>query len=203
VLLRRTQSRVLSRLSAIMTGLDPNPRTGQSSPSLILEEPMSTTSTAGPGGLGTAVQSRSLLQGSAAGAAAATLANAALWAGARAAGVSFMVSSAFMTQVGIVSLSSPRFSRLRSARAWSRWPLGVPAGRCAPSSPQPPWSPWVSVGAPLSCRAGHRDRRAAGDDAPGDRQPAPRSWLPPGGWSRQSPSPSSTARFDLETSGCG
>jgi hypothetical protein len=65
---------------------------------------MSTTSTAGPGGLGTAVQSRSLLQGSAAGAAAATLVNAALWTGGFAAGVSFMVSSAFMTQVGIVAV---------------------------------------------------------------------------------------------------
>jgi hypothetical protein len=65
---------------------------------------MSTTSTAGPGGLGTAVQSRSLLQGSAAGAAAATLMDAALWTGGRAAGVSFTVSSAFMTQVGIVAV---------------------------------------------------------------------------------------------------
>ena len=65
---------------------------------------MSTTSTARPGGLGTAVQSRSLLQGSAAGAAAATLVNAALWTGGRAAGVSFTVSSAFMTQVGIVAV---------------------------------------------------------------------------------------------------
>jgi hypothetical protein len=65
---------------------------------------MSTTSTAGPGGLGTAVESRSLLQGSAAGAAVATLVNAALWTGGRAADVSFMVSSAFMTQVGIVSV---------------------------------------------------------------------------------------------------
>lgn len=65
---------------------------------------MSTTSTTGPGGLSTAVQRRSLLQGSAAGAAAATLMNAALWAGGRAPVVSFMVSSAFMTQVGIVSI---------------------------------------------------------------------------------------------------
>jgi Family of unknown function (DUF6069) len=65
---------------------------------------MSTTTTAGPGGLGTAVQSRSLLQGSAAGATAATLVNAALWTGGRAVGVSFMVSSAFMTQVGIVAV---------------------------------------------------------------------------------------------------
>jgi Family of unknown function (DUF6069) len=62
---------------------------------------MSTTSTAGPGGLGTAVQSRSLLQGSAAGATAATLINATLWAAGHAADVSFTVSSAFMTQVGI------------------------------------------------------------------------------------------------------
>jgi len=70
---------------------------------------MSTTSTAGPGGLGTAVESRSLLQGSAAAAAAATLLNAALWAGGCAADLSFMVSSpswsrAFMTQVGIVAV---------------------------------------------------------------------------------------------------
>ena len=63
-----------------------------------------TTSTAGTDGLGTAVQSRSLLQGSAAGAAAATLINAALWAGGRAADVPFMVSSAFMTQVGLVPI---------------------------------------------------------------------------------------------------
>jgi hypothetical protein len=65
---------------------------------------MSTTSTAGPGGLGTAVQSRSLLPGSAVGAVAATLVNAALWTAGRAADVSFSVSSAFMTQVGIVSV---------------------------------------------------------------------------------------------------
>jgi Family of unknown function (DUF6069) len=65
---------------------------------------MSTTSTAGQGGLGTAVRSRSLLQGLAVGAAAATLINAALWAGGRAADVSFAVSSLFMTQVGIVSI---------------------------------------------------------------------------------------------------
>jgi hypothetical protein len=65
---------------------------------------MSTTSTAGTGGLGTAVQSRSLLPGSAVGVAAAAIVNAALWAAGRAADVSFMVSSAFMTQVGIVSV---------------------------------------------------------------------------------------------------
>ena len=63
---------------------------------------MSTTSIAGPGGLGTAVQSRSLLQRSAAGAAAAAVMNAALWAGGRAADVSFTVSSPLVTQVGIV-----------------------------------------------------------------------------------------------------
>jgi hypothetical protein len=65
---------------------------------------MSTTTTARPDGLGAAVPSRSLLRGSAAGAAAATTLNAALWAGGRAADVSFMVSSAFMTQVGIVMI---------------------------------------------------------------------------------------------------
>ena len=41
---------------------------------------MSTTSTARPHGLDPAVQRRSLLKGSAAGAATATLVNAALWA---------------------------------------------------------------------------------------------------------------------------
>jgi hypothetical protein len=65
---------------------------------------MSTASTASPGGLGTTVQGRSLLQVAAAGAAVATLMNAGLWVGGRAAEVSFLVSSAFMSQVGIVSV---------------------------------------------------------------------------------------------------
>jgi Family of unknown function (DUF6069) len=65
---------------------------------------MSATSTARTDGPGTAVQSRSLLPGSVAGAAAATVINAALWAAGRAADVSFAVSSAFMTQVGIVTI---------------------------------------------------------------------------------------------------
>ena len=65
---------------------------------------MSTTSTAKANGLGKAVQRRSLLPASAAGAAAAAIVNAALWAAGRAADVSFMVSSAFMTQVGIVMI---------------------------------------------------------------------------------------------------
>lgn len=68
---------------------------------------MSTTSTAGPGGIGTTAQSRSLVQGAAAGAAVATLVNAALWAGGRAADVSFLVSPLpgdTATQVGIVSV---------------------------------------------------------------------------------------------------
>ena len=66
---------------------------------------MSTTSTAKANGLGRAVQGgRSLLPASVAGAAAAAIVNAALWAAGRAADVSFMVSSAFMTQVGIVMI---------------------------------------------------------------------------------------------------
>jgi hypothetical protein len=65
---------------------------------------MSTTSTAKASGLGTAAPGRSLLQTSAAGAAAATLVNAALCAGGRAADVSFTVSSALMAQVGIVPI---------------------------------------------------------------------------------------------------
>ena len=63
---------------------------------------MSTTSTAKANGLGKAVQGRSLLPASAAGAAAATLVNAALWAVGRSAGVSFAVASPLVTQVGIV-----------------------------------------------------------------------------------------------------
>ena len=63
---------------------------------------MSTTSTAKANGLGTAVQGRSMLPASAAGAAAAAIVNAALWAAGRAADVSFTVSSALVTQVGIV-----------------------------------------------------------------------------------------------------
>jgi Family of unknown function (DUF6069) len=65
---------------------------------------MSTTSTAKADRLGTAVKGRSLLQASAAGAAAAAIVNAALWAGGRAAEVSFTVSSAFITQVGIATV---------------------------------------------------------------------------------------------------
>ena len=66
---------------------------------------MSTTSTAKANGLGTAVQGgRSLLPASVAGAAAAAIVNAALWAAGRAAEVSFMVSSAVMTQVGVVMI---------------------------------------------------------------------------------------------------
>lgn len=64
---------------------------------------MSTTSRAGPGGIGTTASSRSLLQVAAAGAAVATLVNATLWAVGRAADVSFLVSSAAGDiQVGIV-----------------------------------------------------------------------------------------------------
>lgn len=65
---------------------------------------MSTTSTAGPGGIGTTAQGRTMLQGAAAGAAVATLVNAALWAGGRAADVSFLVSppAGDPFQVGVV-----------------------------------------------------------------------------------------------------
>jgi hypothetical protein len=71
---------------------------------LILEVSMSTTSTARSRGIGTAAQSRPLLQGVAAGAAGATLVNAALWAGGRAADVSFLVSppAGDPFQVGVV-----------------------------------------------------------------------------------------------------
>ena len=65
---------------------------------------MTTTPTAKADRLGTAVQGRSLLQASAAGAATAAIVNAVLWAGGRAAEVSFTVSSAFMTQVGIATV---------------------------------------------------------------------------------------------------
>jgi Family of unknown function (DUF6069) len=111
---------------------------------------MTTTSTAETGGLDTPAQSRSLLRGSAVGAAAATLINAALWAGGRAADVSFAVSSAFMTQVGIVSIvlttllafavgSGLLALAARRSRRWVRAVL-IAAGVFAV----------VSAGAPLS-----------------------------------------------------
>jgi hypothetical protein len=50
---------------------------------------MSTTSAAGSNRIGTGVQNQSLLQGAAAGAIVAALVNTALWAGGRAADVSF------------------------------------------------------------------------------------------------------------------
>jgi hypothetical protein len=102
---------------------------------------MSTTSTARPHGLDTAVQRRSLLKGSAAGAATATLVNAALWAVGRAAGVSFAVSSPFVTQVGIVLvvLTTLLALAVRRSRGWVRAVL-VAAALVAV----------VSAGAPLS-----------------------------------------------------
>jgi Family of unknown function (DUF6069) len=111
---------------------------------------MTTTSTAGPGGLGTAVQSRSLLQGAAAGAAVATLVNAALWAGGRAADRSSMVSGALVTQVGILSVALTTLLTFTvgtgllalAARRSRQW--------VAPSSSQPPWSP--SSRQALPCR---------------------------------------------------
>ena len=64
----------------------------------------STASTADPGGTGTPAQSRQLLQKAATGAAVATIVNAALWAGGRAADVSFSVSppAGDPLQVGVV-----------------------------------------------------------------------------------------------------
>jgi hypothetical protein len=66
---------------------------------------MSTTNTAGSRGLGTAARNRSLLQVMTVGAAVATLVNSALWAGGRAADVSFGVESDYMTEVGIVAVA--------------------------------------------------------------------------------------------------
>ena len=66
---------------------------------------MSTTSTAGSDRIGTGVLNRSLLPGAVAGAVVATLVNAALWAGGRAADVSFSASPPLgdsSMQVGIV-----------------------------------------------------------------------------------------------------
>jgi peptidoglycan/LPS O-acetylase OafA/YrhL len=68
---------------------------------------MSTATTASPSGLGTTARGRSLLQGATAGAAVATLVNAGLWVGGRAADVSFLVSPPLgdpATQVGIVAV---------------------------------------------------------------------------------------------------
>jgi hypothetical protein len=63
-------------------------------------------STAGPGGIGTAAQGRSLLGIAAAGAAIATLVNAAVWAGGRATDASFLVTlpTGDIVQVGIVEV---------------------------------------------------------------------------------------------------
>jgi hypothetical protein len=65
---------------------------------------MSSTSTASPRGLGTTSMTRSLLREAASGAAVATLVNAALWIGGRAADVSFVVTPVLgpAMQVGIV-----------------------------------------------------------------------------------------------------
>ena len=66
---------------------------------------MSIASTAGPVGIGAPAQSRSLLQEVAVGAAVATIVNSTLWAGGRAADVSFSVSPPLgdtATQVGVV-----------------------------------------------------------------------------------------------------
>jgi hypothetical protein len=70
-----------------------------------LEVSMSTTSTAGSSRIGTTVQNRSLLPSAATGAVVAALVNAALWAGGRAADVSFSASPPLgdsSMQVGIV-----------------------------------------------------------------------------------------------------
>ena len=100
---------------------------------------------AAPGGIGTTAQSRSLLVGAAAGAAAATLVNAALWAGGRAGDVSFSVSPPLADttiRVGVVLVVLTTLLTFASAWACSRWPPGVPAGGCAPSLSQPPCWPW-------------------------------------------------------------
>ena len=67
---------------------------------------MTHLSMAGPGGIGTGAQSRSVLVGAAAGAAVATLVNAALWAGGHAADASFLVTlpTGDTVQVGIVEV---------------------------------------------------------------------------------------------------
>jgi hypothetical protein len=67
---------------------------------------MTHLSMAGPGGVGTTARSRSLLVGAAAGAAVATLVNAALWAGGLAADASFLVTlpTGDTVQVGIVEV---------------------------------------------------------------------------------------------------
>lgn len=66
---------------------------------------MSTASTTGPGRIGTTTQTRSLRRRATTGAAVATLVNAALWAGGRAADVPFSASppqGGTTMQVGIV-----------------------------------------------------------------------------------------------------
>jgi hypothetical protein len=66
---------------------------------------MSSATTAHPdGGLGTAGAGRSLLRGATTGGIIATLVNAALWAGGRAAGVSFEVPGSLVAEVDLISV---------------------------------------------------------------------------------------------------
>ncbi len=66
---------------------------------------MSSATTAQPdGGLGTAANDRSLLRGATAGAVIATIVNAALWVGGRAAGVSFEVPGSLVAEVDLFSV---------------------------------------------------------------------------------------------------
>lgn len=68
---------------------------------------MTTTSAAGPGGIGATSQPRPLLRVAAGGAVAATVVNAGLWVGGRVADVSFSVTpvtSDTAMQVGLVSI---------------------------------------------------------------------------------------------------
>ena len=131
---------------------------------------MSTTSTTGPGGLGTAAQSLSLPQRAAAGAAIATLVNVALWAGGRAADVSFMVSGSLVTQVGILLVALTTLLTF----AVGTGPARIGRSAFPPMGARPP-----RRGRPVRRGLGgrspvgssrHRNWRAAGGDAPGDRR---------------------------------
>jgi len=138
---------------------------------------MTTAPTTGPSGTDTPAQSRFLLQGGAAGAAVATIVNAALWAGGRAADVSFSVSppladTTIRVGVVLVVLTSAAHVRHRLRPARAGLPAFPPVGARRPCRSRPTRR-GLGGWRPPAGRRRPRDRRAAGGDAPGHRRRIP------------------------------
>ena len=106
---------------------------------------------------------------------ATAFANVALWAGGRAADVSFPVSSPLATQVGIVLVVLTTLLAFAVGSGCLRWPLGVPAGGFAPCSSQPPCLPWSRQALPCRPRTTPRPARSWRRCT---WSLAPPSWLP-------------------------